>query len=82
MKKLIILCFSVSFISFAAPAEAFDFSKATKDTLLNSGSSKSSLGNPLMGDMGGWKSTKKVTPVVSQKKKKKKWYEKLIDKIF
>ena len=77
MKKYILLIFAVSFICTAVPTYAFDFSKKTNDTLMKKGSSKSSLGSPLIGDMGGYKIKKKQA--TTTKKKKKKLWEKIED---
>ena len=77
MKKYILLIFAVSFICASAPVYAYDFSKRTNDTLMKGGSHKSSLGSPLIGDMGGYKAKKKQT--ITAKKKKKKLWEKIED---
>ena len=77
MKKYILLIFAVSFICASAPTYAYDFSKKTSDTLMKNGSSKSYLGNPLLGDYGGYTAKKKQATIA--KKKKKKTWEKIED---
>lgn len=77
MKKWVILIFAMGVFAFMTPTYAFDFSKKTNDSLMKGGSSNSYLGNPLMGDYGGYKGKKKQT--VTAKKKKKKLWEKIED---
>lgn len=77
MKKYIIMLFATTLFFVATPSQALDFSKKTGDTLMTGNKHDSSLGNPLLGDMGGYKYKKKKAVYVP--KRKKKTWEKIED---